>query len=71
MVEESKDELQKMLDKPGKSQYVQKTNLLRDLTENTQRSGRKTSTGARGDCIILLTWTLNRSLQTVDRHDYC
>ena len=33
--------------------------------------GRKTSTGARGDKIILRTEELNRSQQTVDRHDYC
>ena len=61
-----------MLDTPDSSQYkVQETILLRGSTENIQRSCRKTSTGARGDRIILLTGKLNRSQQTVDQHDYC
>ena len=60
-----------MLDKPGNSQLVQETILLRGLTENIQRSCRKTGTGARGDRIILHTGEFERSQQTVDRHDYC
>ena len=66
MIEESKDELQKkkMLDKPGNSHA--ETILLRGLTENIQRSCRKTSTGASGDRIILWTGKLNRSQPSAD-----
>ena len=39
---------------------VQETILLRGSTEYIQRSCRKTSTGARGDSIILRTGKLNR-----------
>ena len=61
MIEESKDELQKVLDKPGNSHAVRSRNdFIAGLTENIQRSCRKTSTCARGDRIILRTEKLNR-----------
>ena len=67
VIEESKDELQKMLDKPGNSHAVSSRNvLLQGSTENIQRSCRKTSTGARGDRIILRTGKLNRSQPSAD-----
>ena len=47
-------------------QLVQETVLLGGSTENIQRSCRKTSTGARGDCIILRTGKLNRSQPSAD-----
>ena len=43
-----------------------KTILLPDSTNNIQRSCRKTSTGGRGDRIILRTGKLNRSQQSAD-----
>ena len=63
VIEESKDELQKMLDKPGNSHAVSSRNDF-ILTENIQRSCRKTSTG---DLIILRTGKLiNRSQPSAD-----
>ena len=47
-------------------QYVQETILSRGWTEKTQRSFRKTNTGARGDRIILRAGQLNRSQPSAD-----
>ena len=67
MIEKSKDELKKMLDKPGNSHAVSSRKiLLQGLTENIQRSCRETSTGARGDHIILRTGKLNRLQPSAD-----
>ena len=67
MIEESKDELQNTFDEPGNSHAVSSRNdLLRGSTENIQQSRRKTSTGERGDRIILRTGKLNRSQPSAD-----
>ena len=67
VIEESKDELQKMLDKPSNSHAVRSRNdFIAGQTENIQRSCRKTSTSARGDRIILWTGKLNRSQPSAD-----
>ena len=67
MIEESKDEMQKVLDKPGNSHAVSSRNdFIAGLTEYKQRSCRKTSTGARGDRIILRTGKLNRLQPSAD-----
>ena len=64
VIEKSKDELQKMLDKPGNSHAVSSRNDF--IAENLQQSCRKTSTSARGDRIILQTGKLNRSQPSAD-----
>ena len=47
-------------------QEVQGTILLWGSTENIQQSCRKTSTGTRGDRIILRSGKLNRSQPSAD-----
>ena len=61
MIEGSKDELQKLLDKPGNSHAVSSRNdfIAAKLQENK-------STGAKGDRIILRTGKLNRSQPSAD-----
>ena len=69
VIEESKDELQKCWINQATVSTVKKRFYCGAQLKNSTKL-QEDNTGARGDRIILRTRELNRSQQTVDRHDY-